>query len=106
MVIQRERTEERGYDETERGPDTPWVFERSKWFKKTQKKFKGHHNLGYIPVSTMALLMDIFRVCKRRLDWGVGVEMSVGVGNHSAVSQARLKHLTHISSAPISYFED
>lgn len=58
MVIQRERTEERGYDETERGPDTPWVFERSKWFKKTQKKFKGHHNLGYIPVSTMALLMD------------------------------------------------
>lgn len=39
------------------GPDTPWAVERSKWFKKTQKKFKGHHNLGYIPVSSMALLM-------------------------------------------------
>lgn len=58
MVIQREHTEERGYYETEKGPDTPWGLEGGKWFQKIQEKLKSFHNLGGSPVSTMALLRD------------------------------------------------
>lgn len=91
------------------GPDTPWVFQRSKWFKKTQRSSKAITIwvtfLSLLWRCSWTLQKYIFRVSFLICKSGLG-RRSVGVGNHSAVSQARLKHLAHLSSAPTSYFED